>query len=110
MWRMLTARAGTCASSCPSTTPTAERHRTLDRPLHVHADRPPGGQRRAGPFRFADGLIAEHVDEFSFWKWSRQALGPAGLALGWTPVLRTKVGDQARAGLQEYMAAPTGVA
>ena len=27
-------------------------------------------------FRFADGLIVDHVDEFSFWKWSRQALGP----------------------------------
>ncbi len=22
-------------------------------------------------FRFADGLIVDHVDEFSFWKWSR---------------------------------------
>ena len=31
-------------------------------------------------FRFADGLIVDHVDEFSFWKWSRQALGTKGLA------------------------------
>ena len=38
-------------------------------------------------FRFADGLIAEHVDDFSFFAWSRQALGPVGLALGWTPIL-----------------------
>ena len=39
-------------------------------------------------FRFADGLIAEHDDAFSFYAWSRQALGAAGLLLGWTPLLR----------------------
>jgi ketosteroid isomerase-like protein len=50
-------------------------------------------------FRFRDGLIAEHHDAFSFHAWSRQALGPAGLVLGWTPVLRAKVRGQARAGL-----------
>ena len=33
-------------------------------------------------FRFGDGLIVEHVDRFDFWRWSRQALGPAGLLLG----------------------------
>lgn len=59
-------------------------------------------------FRFRDpegpqaGLIAEHVDQFSFWAWSRQALGAPGLLLGWTPLLRRKVGAQARAGLDAY--------
>lgn len=55
-------------------------------------------------FRFTDGLISEHVDRFSFWAWSRQALGPAGALLGWTPLLRGKVSAQARAGLDEFMA------
>jgi ketosteroid isomerase-like protein len=55
-------------------------------------------------FRFADGLIAEHDDRFSFWRWSRQALGPAGALLGWTPLLRGKVRGQARAQLRDYMA------
>jgi ketosteroid isomerase-like protein len=55
-------------------------------------------------FRFADGLIAEHVDRFSFWTWSRQALGPAGAVLGWTPMLRGKVSSQARDGLDTFMA------
>ena len=55
-------------------------------------------------FRFADGLIAEHDDRFSFWRWSRQALGPAGALLGWTPLLRRQVRSRARAQLQEYMA------
>ena len=41
-------------------------------------------------FRIEDGLIVDHVDGFSFWKWSRQALGTKGLLLGWTPFLRAQ--------------------
>jgi ketosteroid isomerase-like protein len=51
-----------------------------------------------------DGLIVDHVDEFSFWKWSRQALGTKGLVLGWTPFLRSKVGGTAKAGLDKFIA------
>jgi ketosteroid isomerase-like protein len=54
-------------------------------------------------FRFADGLIAEHDDSFGFHAWARQALGPAGLLLGWTPIVKSKVRGQARAGLSEFM-------
>src|SRR4051794_6089071 len=50
-------------------------------------------------FVFCDGLIAEHHDDFSFHGWARQALGPAGLLLGWTPFLKAKVRGQARDGL-----------
>lgn len=42
-------------------------------------------------FRFRDGRIIRHEDDFSFWRWSRQALGPVGLLAGWTPFLRNKV-------------------
>ena len=55
-------------------------------------------------FRFENGLIAEHDDSFDFYKWSRQALGPPGLLLGWTPLLRAKVQKEARAGLDEFLA------
>jgi ketosteroid isomerase-like protein len=55
-------------------------------------------------FRFEDGLIAEHRDTFSFYGWSRQALGPVGIALGWTPMLRGKVQREARSGLDEFLA------
>lgn len=54
-------------------------------------------------FGFRDGLIARHDDRFSFWRWSKQALGPAGAALGWTPLLRARVGANARKGLAAYM-------
>ncbi len=55
-------------------------------------------------FRFDHGLIADHRDSFSFYAWARQALGPAGLALGWTPIFRAKVQRQARRGLDEFLA------
>jgi hypothetical protein len=53
-------------------------------------------------FRFAGGLIAEHHDDFSFHRWSRQALGPSGLLLGWTPILRSAVRRKARARLDAF--------
>jgi ketosteroid isomerase-like protein len=53
-------------------------------------------------FRFRDGKITEHRDSFSFWRWSRQALGPVGLALGWTPLLRAAVRKRARADLADF--------
>lgn len=55
-------------------------------------------------FRFADGKIVEHTDEFDFHRWARQALGPTGLLLGWTPLLRSSVRRRARGGLDEFMA------
>jgi hypothetical protein len=48
--------------------------------------------------------LPEHVDDFDFYRWARQALGPSGLLLGWTPLLRSAVRRRARAGLDEFMA------
>jgi hypothetical protein len=55
-------------------------------------------------FRFENGLIAEHSDDFSFHRWSRQALGPVGLLMGWNPLLRTATAGKARASLDQFMA------
>jgi ketosteroid isomerase-like protein len=57
-------------------------------------------------FRFQDGLIAEHIDSFSFYAWSRQALGGIGAVLGWTPLIRRMVRTKARAGLDEFLGRP----
>jgi len=54
-------------------------------------------------FEFQDGKIIKHTDSFPFWKWSRMALGPAGLLLGWTPVVRNKVQRQAGERLSRFM-------
>lgn len=37
-------------------------------------------------FTFDNGMITSHVDDFSFYTWSRQAFGPVGLAIGWIPI------------------------
>jgi len=49
-----------------------------------------------------DGLIVEHRDDFDFYAWSRQALGPIGLLLGWTPFLKRKVRAQAALALERF--------
>jgi ketosteroid isomerase-like protein len=103
MWRMLTGRAEDLRVEVPERQVDGDRGsaRWVARYTFTQTGRPVVNDVRAR-FRFADGRIAEHVDDFSFWRWSRQALGPAGLVLGWTPVLRSKVGSQARRSLDEH--------
>jgi len=63
----------------------------------------PVTNRAVTEMRFAAGRIVKQVDRFSFWRWSRQALGVPGLLLGWTPMLRAKVQSQAAAGLRRFV-------
>jgi ketosteroid isomerase-like protein len=60
--------------------------------------------RISASFRFDNGLIADHRDRFDMWRWTSQALGPIGLLLGWSPLLKAKVRKQARAGLTAWIA------
>lgn len=55
-------------------------------------------------FKFKDGLIVDHHDVFDFHRWARQALGPVGLLLGWTPLVRSKVRRMAGGRLDEFTA------
>jgi len=55
-------------------------------------------------FGLEDGLIRTHRDRFSFWTWARQAFGPAGLLLGWTPWFQAKVRAEALRGLAAFQA------
>jgi hypothetical protein len=55
-------------------------------------------------FEFRDELIVRHVDRFDFWAWSRQALGAPGWLLGWSPMLRDKVRQQAAKSLAAFAA------
>ena len=50
------------------------------------------------------GLITRHSDRFNFWAWARQALGPPGLLLGWTPFFHQKVRTTAAANLKNFLA------
>ena len=105
MWTMLTARADDLDGRLLEHSADGDRRNgPLGRRLHVHPDGPEGAQRRAGGVPVRDGLIADHVDAFDFWRWARQALGPSGLLLGWTPMVRNKVRAQARPGLDKFLA------
>jgi ketosteroid isomerase-like protein len=54
-------------------------------------------------FKFEGGKILRHDDQFSFYKWSRQALGLSGWLLGWSPFLKNKVRKTARRNLAVFM-------
>ena len=104
MWRMLLARSqGNLRIEFRDVTASAERGRA-----HWEARYPFGKQRRPvhnsidAEFTFQDGKIRTHWDRFSFWRWSRQALGPLGWLLGWTPLLRNRVRRTSRAVLAKY--------
>jgi len=105
MWRMLTSQATDLAVEL------------LD--VHEHGDHAHAAWRatytfsRTGrpvvnevlaTFHLSEGLIVEHIDDFNFYRWSRQALGVSGLLLGWTPLLKRKVRQQAAAGLAKFLA------
>ncbi|WP_052668149.1 nuclear transport factor 2 family protein [Nitriliruptor alkaliphilus] len=62
-------------------------HNLIDATFTIHADR-----------------ITTHVDDFGFWRWSRQALGPTGQLLGWTPSVRSQVQRRAARSLDRYLA------
>ena len=54
-------------------------------------------------FAFRDGKIVRHVDRFSFWRWSSQALGAAGKLFGWSWPLKALVRRKAKASLLGFM-------
>ena len=55
-------------------------------------------------FDLRDGLIVRHVDRFDLYKWTRMALGPPGLLLGWTALVKGQVRKQARTQLERFRA------
>lgn len=52
---------------------------------------------------FWDDRIVRQVDEFDFWRWSRQALGVSGWLLGWSPAFRARVRHEARRQLDRFI-------
>jgi hypothetical protein len=54
-------------------------------------------------FKFHEGQIIEHTDDFDFWKWSRQAMGFKGFLFGWTVYFQNKVSKAARERLLQYI-------
>jgi uncharacterized protein len=102
MWRMLTGRAEDLEvelveRSADGDSGTA---RWIARYTFTRTGRPVVNDVRAR-FRFAGGRIVEHDDSFSFWRWARQALGPAGLVMG-LPPLSSLIRRRARDDLAKF--------
>jgi len=53
--------------------------------------------------RFKDGLIIEHSDAFSIYRWSKQAFGLTGWLLGWSGYFHKKLQLKAKIGLTRFM-------
>ena len=104
MWRMLTGRARDMTvdlveHDVGDKTGTA---RWVARYTFGQTGRPVVNDVRS-LFTFDDaGLVVDQQDDFDFWRWARQALGPVGLLAGWTPVLQHSVRDKAKAGLEAF--------
>jgi len=58
-------------------------------------------------FKFKDGKIIEHTDDFNSWKWSRQALGASGVLLGWTRLMKNKIQKTTQEQLDRYISENT---
>ncbi len=54
-------------------------------------------------FRFKDGKIIAHHDEFNLWHWSAMAFGLSGWALGWSPYFKGKIRSTARKRLENFI-------
>jgi ketosteroid isomerase-like protein len=104
MWKMLTGRAADLDITFDGITAddTKGSANWTARYTFSQTGRPVVNVIRAS-FRFANGKIVQHDDLFDFWKWSRQALGPIGLLLGWSPIVRRKVQTTAGAALEKYV-------
>src|SRR5918992_3093773 len=105
MWRMLTGQATDLRVELLEHEADGDRGSARWRAHYTFTQtgRPVVNDVRAS-FRFQDGLIAEHRDDFDFRRWARQALGVSGLLLGWTPLIRSAVRRRARARLDEFLA------
>jgi hypothetical protein len=106
MWRMLTGQATDLRIELLDHQADGERGSAHWRAHYTFSQtgRPVVNDVQAS-FRFADdGLIVEHVDDFDFYRWARQALGTRGLLLGWTPFVRSAVHGRARASLEQFLA------
>jgi ketosteroid isomerase-like protein len=104
MWQMLTGRAADLDVTFDGVTAddTTGSANWTARYTFSQTGRPVVNVIRAS-FTFANGKIVRHQDTFDFWRWARQALGPIGLVLGWTPFLRRKVQATAGAALEKYL-------
>ncbi len=105
MWRMLITRGTDLQLEYEvlDETNQAARVRWTARYTFSQSGRPVVNEITAS-MQLRDGFIVRHVDGFNFHRWAAQALGPAGMLLGWLPPFKRKVQAQADKALRRFMA------
>jgi ketosteroid isomerase-like protein len=105
MWRMLTGRSKDLTIEFvlqSSDSQSATVHWTAR--YSFGATGRPVVNRVVSRLTIRNGKIVEQRDAFPMWTWTRQALGPVGLLLGWSPFLRKSVQRRAADGLAQFAA------
>jgi ketosteroid isomerase-like protein len=101
MWRMLTGRSEDLSVELADHQADGDRGTAHWIATYTFSTGRPVVNDIRARFRFRDGLIVEHDDSFSFGRWARQALGPAGILLGVYP-MRLLVRRRARRDLAKF--------
>jgi ketosteroid isomerase-like protein len=103
LWRMLLARASDLEVALDEAGADGEGGRARWTARYTFgATGRPVVNRIDSLFAFRGGRIVRHYDHFPLWRWAAQALGPVGLALGWSPPLRWKVRRDAAQALERF--------
>lgn len=104
MWKMLAKRAKDLrlTHEVLEATETTAKARWIAHYTFAATGRPVEN-RIVATMRIEGGKIRHHVDEFDLWRWARQALGPTGLFLGWTPLVQGRIRRTAKDGLRTFL-------
>ena len=101
MWRMLTGRAEDLKVELPEHSADGDTGTAHWIATYTFRTGRPVVNDIHARFRFRDGLIVDHEDSFSFWRWARQAFGSSGVILG-LPPMNLLVRRRARGDLAEF--------
>jgi ketosteroid isomerase-like protein len=103
MWRMLTSRSEDLSVELPEHEADGDTGSAHWIATYTFSTGRPVVNDIHARFVFRDGLIWDHQDSFSFSRWARQALGPAGWVLGLPPFSAIVHGRASRQ-LEEFRA------
>ena len=103
MWRMLVSRAPDLEIVLEEASADAEGGRARWTARYTFSKTGRRVENRiAAMFAFRDGRIVRHYDNFGFWRWASQALGPLGRFLGWSLLVKWLVRREAARGLARF--------
>jgi uncharacterized protein len=109
MWRMLTGRATDLKIELHEHEADEETGRAHWIARYTFSTgRPVVNDIRASFGFAADGRIADHLDDFDFRRWAKQALGPMGNLVAVLPPLRSKARAKALEQLEAFKRDETG--